>query len=85
MSVPGTSETSVTNCATVNCSTISLILLVDAPNDSVPKEFTNLLRDAVENVTLPFNVTDDLLLTSIHFTTGVRFGFKVIHLIDANV
>nr|XP_049612741.1 adhesion G protein-coupled receptor F5 isoform X2 [Syngnathus scovelli]XP_049612742.1 adhesion G protein-coupled receptor F5 isoform X3 [Syngnathus scovelli]XP_049612743.1 adhesion G protein-coupled receptor F5 isoform X4 [Syngnathus scovelli]XP_049612744.1 adhesion G protein-coupled receptor F5 isoform X5 [Syngnathus scovelli]XP_049612746.1 adhesion G protein-coupled receptor F5 isoform X6 [Syngnathus scovelli]XP_049612747.1 adhesion G protein-coupled receptor F5 isoform X7 [Syngnathus sco len=50
--------------------TVTVVILLDIPNDPEPTEFTNLLRDAVGDVILPFNITDDFLLTSINLTTA---------------
>ncbi|KAM9778204.1 adhesion G protein-coupled receptor F5-like [Syngnathus typhle] len=50
--------------------TVTVVILLDIPNGPEPTEFTNLLRDAVGDVILPFNITDDFMLTSIDLTTA---------------
>ncbi|XP_037100064.1 uncharacterized protein LOC119117714 isoform X1 [Syngnathus acus] len=50
--------------------TVTVVILLDIPNDPEPTEFTNLLRNAVGDVILPFDITDDFMLTSINLTTA---------------
>ncbi|XP_061561078.1 uncharacterized protein LOC133417361 [Phycodurus eques] len=60
-------------CCATNWSPISvdIVLSLDTLTvDIEPTEFINLLRDVVENFILPFNLTDDLMLACLHFTTA---------------
>ncbi|XP_061561077.1 uncharacterized protein LOC133417360 [Phycodurus eques] len=50
--------------------TVDVVLTVDTPADTEPSDIINLLRDAVDNVSLPFEIADNLRLTSWNLTTG---------------